>query len=142
MSDISATIEALENQLMRAWMNRQAAELRKLLSRDFLMIVGSDRPQLLDRPSFAEASKGAFACTGFRFREVFVRQHGKCAWFAAGVDLDLKLGRLEWSGPFWVTDLWCKSAIRRRWMLEERSLSRMETNAEVPPAIRDLQLWK
>lgn len=140
-ADISATIEALENQLMRAWMSRQANEVRKLLARDFLMIVGTDRPQLLDRPSFVEASKGAFACSGFRFREVFVRQHGKCAWFAAGVDLELKLGRQEWSGAFWITDLWRKSAIRRNWMLEERSLSRMEGDGELPMAIKSLQLW-
>ena len=141
MADISAIIETLEHRFMRAWMRRDKGEIRKFATRDFMMIVGTEKPQLLDRPSFVEASDAAFSCTGFRFREVCARRHGNCTWFAAGVDLELQLNGKDWSGHFWLTDLWRKSAIKRSWRLAERSLSRTESQAELSDAIKRMQLW-
>lgn len=48
----------------------------------------------------------------------------------------------DWSGPLWVTDLWRKGRVRRRWRIVERVLSRVEDEARVPPAIRSMQLWR
>ncbi|WP_298466100.1 nuclear transport factor 2 family protein [uncultured Erythrobacter sp.] len=141
MSDISAEIETLEHRFMRAWMRADRGEMRKLMLRDFMMIVGAERPQLLDRPSFLDASDRNFACTGYRLREVVARRHGKCAWFTAGIDLEMKLGGREWKGQFWLTDLWRKAAFKRTWKLAERSLSRCEPDEEYSHAIHRLQLW-
>jgi hypothetical protein len=41
-----------------------------------------------------------------------------------------------------VTDLWRKGRVRRNWRMVERVLSRPEDNADVPAAIRSLQLWR
>ena len=48
----------------------------------------------------------------------------------------------DWSGQLWVTDLWRKGRLRRRWRMVERVLSRPDDNKDVPGAIRALQLWR
>ena len=45
-------------------------QMKKLTARDFMMLVGSTPPQLLDRPSFLAAMERGFACTRFAMREV------------------------------------------------------------------------
>lgn len=141
MSDIAATIETLEHRVMRAWMRRETSDLRKLLTRDFMMIVASEPPQLLDRPSLVEASGDAFRCTGFRFHEVCVRSHGRFAWFTAAAELELLIGGREIAGKFWIADLWKRGRVKRSWKLVERSLSRPDADEQLPAAIRALQQW-
>jgi hypothetical protein len=141
MADTLAEIEALELRLMRAWLAQDAKETKKLLGRDFMAMIGTLPPQLLDRPSFLAGIERGFACTRFAFREVFVRQHGKAAWFVAGAELELGLGAKVWSGPFLVTGLWRKGAIGG-WKLAERSLARLEAGEDFAAAIGKLQLWK
>ena len=38
----------------------------------------------------------------------------------------MKLDGGQWSGQFWITDLWRKSSLTRKWNLTERSLSRID----------------
>jgi hypothetical protein len=111
MASSEAEIEALELRLMRAWVARDGKETKKLLARDFMAMIGTLPPQLLDRPSFLGGIERGFAWTRFAMREVFVRQHGKIAWFVAGAELELGLGAKVWTGPFLVTGLWRKGAI-------------------------------
>lgn len=141
MAETAAEIEALALMMMRAWVAGDAKVMKKLTARDFMMLVGSTPPQLLDRPSFLAAMERGFACTRFTFREVVVRAHGKSAWFVAGAELELALGAKAWSGAFLVTDLWRKGAIGG-WKLTERSLARLDPEDGVAVAISKLQLWK
>ncbi len=141
MADIGATIETLENRLMRSWITGNAADVKKLLTRDFTFIAGLARSELLDRPSFVEGVDRGFACSAFRFREVHVKQHGRTAWFAAGCDLELRVASKEWTGQFWLTDLWRKSRLKRTWLLAERSLARVDDDEDIAASIRKLQLW-
>ena len=126
--------------MMRAWVARDAKAMKKLIARDFMMLVGSVPPQLLDRPSFLAAMERGFACTRFSFREVIVRPYGKSAWFVAGAELELALGPKVWSGGFLVTDLWRKGAIGG-WKLAERSLARLDQTDGLAPSLSRLQLW-
>lgn len=141
MADPTAEIEALTLGTMRAWVAGDAKALKKLLARDFMMLVGSTPPQLLDRPSFLAAAGQGFACTRFTTREVIGRSHGKTAWLSAGAELDLALGPKTWRGGFLLSDLWRKGAIGG-WKLAERSLARMDGDETLAPAISRLQLWK
>lgn len=141
MADIAAEIEALALTAMRAWVAGDAKAMKKLTARDFMMLLGSTPPQLLDRPSFLVAMERAFACTRFTFREVIVRPYGKSAWFIAGAELELALGSKVWTGGFLVTDLWRKGTIGG-WKLAERSLARLDPDASLAPDIARLQLWK
>ncbi|OBV11786.1 nuclear transport factor 2 family protein [Erythrobacter dokdonensis] len=141
MADVAGQIEALELRLMRAWLAGDAKETKKLLGRDFMAMIGTLPPQLLDRPSFLAGIERGFACTRFAFHEVFVREHGKSAWFVAGAELELGLGAKVWSGPFLVTGLWRKGAIGG-WKLAERSLAQLEAGDNLAAAVGKLQLWK
>ena len=136
-----AEIEALVLGQMRAWVAGDSKAMKKLLARDFMMLVGSTPPQLLDRPSFLEAMARGFACTRFAFREVVVRRHGKSAWFVAGAELELAFGPRVWSGGFLVTDLWRKGAIGGL-KLAERSIARLDPDDGIAVAVSKLQLWK
>ena len=127
---------------MRAWMRRDLGEIRSIAARDFMMIVAADPAQLLDRPSFTEAISGPYTCTGFRFHEVCVRKHGRFAWFSAAADLEMRVGGRDFSGKFWISDLWRKGRVKRGWRLIERSLSRTDGDEQVSGAIRQLQLWR
>ena len=136
-----AEIEALALAAMRAWVASDAKAMKKLLARDFMMLVGSTPPQLLDRPSFLAAVERGFSCQRFAFREVIVRRHGKSAWFVAGAELELAFGSKVWSGGFLLTDLWRKGAIGG-FRLAERSLARLDPDDSVAVALSKLQLWK
>lgn len=141
MGDVAGEIEALELRLMRAWVAGDAKEAKKLLARDFMAMVGTLPPQILDRPSFLAGVERDFACTRFAFREVFVRQYGKSSWFVAGAELELVLGAKAWKGPFLLTGLWRKGAIGG-WKLAERSLARLDEGEGLAAAVGKLQLWK
>lgn len=141
MADTAGEIEALEVRLMRAWLAGDAAGTKKLLARDFMAMIGTLPPQLLDRPSFVAGIERGLACTRFAFHEVFVRQHGKSAWFVAGAELELGLGAKLWQRPFLITGLWRKGAIGG-WKLAERSLARLDEGDNLAAAVGKLQLWK
>ena len=141
MAVSQAEIEALALSAMRAGVAGDAKALKKLMAREFMMMVGSLPPQILDRPSFLAAIERGFACTRFTFREVIVRAHGKAAWLVAGAELELALGPKVWSGGVLITDRWRKGAIGG-WKLAERSLARIDNDDSIAPAVGRLQLWK
>ncbi|MFL0671784.1 MAG: nuclear transport factor 2 family protein [Erythrobacter sp.] len=140
MADTAADIEALALNLMRGWVAGDPKAIKKLLHRDFVMMVGTLPPQLLDRPSFVAGVERGFACTRFAFHEIFVRQHGKAAWFVAGAELEFRLGTKQWAGRFLVTDLW-RCGTLGGWKLAERSLARLDEGEPLPGAVKALQLW-
>nr|WP_298927446.1 nuclear transport factor 2 family protein [uncultured Erythrobacter sp.] len=140
MADIEAMIEAQELRFLQSWMHRDAGAIRDIAARDFMMMVGSNPPELLDRPSFVAAAEDGFRCTGFRLGQAFVRRHGRCAWYAAGAKLDLELGRTEWTGDFMLTGLWRKSRFKG-WKLAEHSVSQTSKDERFTQAVRSLQMW-
>ncbi|WP_265570512.1 DUF4440 domain-containing protein [Sphingomicrobium nitratireducens] len=142
MADISSKIETLEHQLMRGWIQGDTRVIRKLTRRDMMLIVGAQKSLLLDRPSWIEAARTRWTVSAYRFRDVFVRKHGYTAWFAAAADLEMKLDGGDWSGTFWITDCWRLSNLTYKWNLAERSVSRIDTDEDIPGAIRQLQLWR
>lgn len=141
-ADLDQNFEVLENRLMRAWMHRDARDVKALVSGDFIFMFGTKPPVLLDRPSFIAGLEDRFVCEGFRFQEVTARKYGKSVWFSGHVELELRVGQHKWAGNFLITDLWRKSAIRRRWMLAERSLAPVENDSRLSDAIRAMQLWR
>lgn len=140
MADTAAEIETLALGVMRAWIAGDAKAIKKLLHRDFVMMVGTLPPQLLDRPSFVAGVEREFGCTRFAFHEILVRQYGKAAWFVAGAELEFRVGASAWEGRFLVTDLW-RCGTLGGWKLAERSLARLDDNARLADGVRALQLW-
>lgn len=142
MAVSEAEIEALALGAMRAWVAGDVKAMKKLTKRDFLVLIGSTPPQLLDRPSFLAAMERGFTCTRFAFREVIARQHRDAAWFVAGAELDLVLGKREWNGAFLVSGLWRHGGWGRKWKLADLSLARLDPDKDRAADLARLQLWK
>lgn len=141
MADLSPIIETLEHRWMRAWVGRDVKTLKAITSRRFRLVVGSKPSVMLDQKSFIEAVPDGFECSSYRFGDIYVRDLGGLAIFATQLELTATIGGEDFSGPLWVTDLWRKSKVRRKWTLVERVLSKPEDRASIPAAVRSLQLW-
>lgn len=142
MADLSPVIETLEHRWMRAWVSDDARALKQLTARNFRMVVGSKPSAILDYKSWVEAAANRFKCDSYRFGDIYVRDLGAFAVFATQLEIKASMDGHDWSGRYWVTDLWRKGRVRRNWRMVERVLSRPEDNADVPAAIRSLQLWR
>ena len=142
MDEFASLIEALEHRWMRSWIQRDRKQMKLLAARDFIFLLGAHHPVMLDRASWLDAASGRFRCSGYRFEEVYVRRHGRVAVFAARMMIEAQLGGHEWSGATWVTDLWKRSPVRRKWQLIERSVARPDSDEHVAAEIRALQLWR
>jgi len=142
VSDLEPEFEMLETRLMRAWMQRDAKAIRTLTHNDMIIMFGITPPVLLDQPSFVGGAEGSLRCEGFRFNEMTARKYGKCVWFVAHIDLELRVGQEEWKGKFLLTDLWRKALFPRKWKLAERSLSPVSENEKLSDVIHSMQLWR
>jgi ketosteroid isomerase-like protein len=142
MSDLTPVIETMEHRWMRAWVNRDVKALKAITAKDFILLTGSKPPAILDRPSWLEAAAKRYDCSSYRFGDIYGRDLGGVALFAAALELKATMDGADWSGALWVTDLWRKGRVRRGWKMVQRIVSRADDNAKLPAAIRALQLWK
>ena len=142
MADLTPVIETMENRWMRAWVNRDPKALKGITASSFIFLTGSRPPQILDRRSWLDAMGARFDCTSYRFSDIYVRDLGTVALFAARMELDATLDGNAWPRNAWVTDVWQKGRVRREWKLAQRILSRTDDSPDLPKAIRALQLWK
>ena len=62
--------------------------------------------------------------------------------FATQLTMEATIDGHDWTGQFWVTDIWRKGSIRRQWRMIERVISRPDEDSQVPGAVRALQLWR
>ena len=123
-------------------MARDRAGMKSLASGDFVFLLGGKDSAVLDRASWLEGSTKRLQCEAYRFHDIEVRQHKRCAIFAARMSFEGRIGRAEWKGDLWLTDLWRRGRIRRSWKLVERIVSRAEGDAELGGEVTALQLWK
>jgi len=142
MADLSPVIETMEHRWMRAWVTGDMKTLKALTSRNFRMVIGSKPAMILDFKSWIEAAPKRFQCQSYRFGDIYVRNVGSVVIFATQLEIKASMDGHDWSGRYWVTDLWRKGRVRRKWNMIERVLSRPEDNEDVPAAIRSLQLWR
>ena len=142
MTDLTPVIETLETRLMRAWVQRDAKALKAVTARNFMLLMGSTKPTILDARSWVEAATTRYLCSSYRFGNIYVRDLGGVAIFASQLDLQATLDDVDWSGNFWITDVWMKGRIRRGWRLAQRVVSLPDDDSEVPVGIRALQLWR
>ncbi|MEE1876323.1 nuclear transport factor 2 family protein [Altererythrobacter litoralis] len=142
MDEFAAQIEELEHQWMRRWMARDRKGMKALATNEFVFLLGGQTSAMLDRPSWLEATTSRFLCTGYRFRDIYVRRHKKLAVFAARMSIEARLGPKKIEGDVWITDLWQQGGIRRKWRLVERTMSRPDTTPELPEIIHEMQLWR
>ena len=141
MVDLPA-LETLVNRWMRAWVTRDLRALKALTSRNFMFVLGAQPCVILDAKSWLEAASTRFRCDSYRFRDIFARSQGSLALFAAQVEVEGSADGQDWSGRMWMTDVWRRGTVRRSWRLTEKIISRPEEDAQIPTAIRAMQLWR
>lgn len=127
---------------MRAWIRGDTRTLKALTSRNFRLVLGSKPCVMLDARSWLAGAGNHFQCESYRFGDIYAREIGGMKVFATQLDLKATMDGQDWSGEYWVTDLWRRSTVRRKWLLVERLLSRPDDRPDVPGAIRSLQLWR
>ena len=142
MADLLPVIETMENRWMRAWVQRDLKDLKSLTASKFMLLMGSKPPVILDAKSWLEAATTRWLCKSYRFGDIYVRDVGGYALFASQMELKATMDGHDWSGTFWVTDLWTKSRVRRGWRMVERVVSRPEDKKDVAAGIKSLQLWR
>ena len=142
MADLTPEIETQENRWMRAWVQRDARTLKSVTASDFILLVGSKPPVILDQKSWLEAATKRWLCTSYRYGDIYVRKVGGVALFASQLELKASIDGEDWSGTYWVTAVWRKGRIRRGWRMAQRVVSRIDDNPKLPAAVRPLQLWK
>lgn len=142
MDEFASQIEILAHQWMRAWLQRDKRAMKALAARDFIFLFGAEQVAMLDRASWLEAATTRLRCSSYRFNEIYVRRHGRIAMFATRMTIDARIGGREWSGDTWVTNLWQRGRIRKKWKLVESTLSRPDSDPTLPDEIRSLQLWR
>ena len=142
MANLMPIIETLENRWMRAWINGDSKTLKALTSRNFRMVMGSRPAAILDSPSWLEAARTRFLCDSYRFGDIYVRDVGAVAVFATQMTMRATMDDKDWSGDYWVTDIWRKSRVRRQWRMVERILSRPDDDRQLAAGIKSLQLWR
>ena len=142
MAEILPVIETMENRWMRAWVGRDARELKSLTASNFRMVIGSKPSVILDARSWLDAAVSRYRCTSYRFGDMYARDLGPVAVFATQLDLKAAIDGHDFSGEIWVTDVWRKSRVRRKWKMIERVVSRPQDNKQISVAVRSLQLWR
>ena len=142
MANLMPIIETLENRWMRAWINGDIKTLKSLTARNFRMVMGSRPAAILDTPSWLEAATTRYVCKSYRFGDIYVRDVGSVAVFATQMTIRATMDDQDWSGDYWVTDIWRKSRVRRQWQMVERILSRPDSDRQYAAGIKSLQLWR
>jgi len=104
--------------------------------------MGSKPSAILDASSWLEAAAGRFVCKSYRFGDVYARRVGSIAVFATQLELKAEMDGHDWSGLYWITDVWQRSRVRRNWQIIERVISRPVETPDASAAIRSLQLWR
>ena len=127
---------------MRAWVNRDLKALKAVTASNFILLMGSKPPAILDRPSWLEAASKRYDCSSYRFGDIYVRDLGPAAIFSAPIEMKATMDGHDWSGQFWITDFWRKGRVRRSWKMAQRVVSRTNDDSQVSAAIRSLQLWR
>jgi hypothetical protein len=142
MSDLAAVIEALEHRWMRAWIAGDVPTLRLLTARKFRMVFATKPCVILDAPSWLKGAADRFQCEAYRFGDTYVSRSGPVAVFATQLQIVASVRGADLSGELWVTSLWSKAGLRRRWQMSQRVVSRVHEDVEVSRAIASLQLWR
>ena len=127
---------------MRAWINGDAKALKALTARNFRMVIAARPSVILDYKSWVDAATTRYLCSSYRFGDIYVRDLGALTIFATRMEIEARMDGHDWSGEYWITDLWRKSKVRRNWRLVERVVSRPDENPDAAAAIQSLQLWR
>lgn len=106
MTGIAAVIEECSNHWMQAWVSQDRAVLEESLALDFALTVSAMPERRMDRALWL-AICDTYRCSSFTYRGVQVRELGPgIAVMSAIADQQARLGEVDRSGSFFLTDVW------------------------------------
>ena len=101
MADLTPHIETMENRWMRAWVQRDVRTLKSITAKDFILLTASRPPAILDRPSWLEAVGKRYFCSAYSFGDIYVRDWGPVALFAAPLELKATMDGASGAAGSW-----------------------------------------
>jgi hypothetical protein len=106
VTGIAAVIEECSNHWMQAWVSQDRAVLEESLALDFALTVSAMPERRMDRALWL-ATCDTYRCSSFTYRGVQVRELGPgIAVMSAIADQQARLGEVDRSGSFFLTDVW------------------------------------
>ena len=106
MTDFAATVEERSDRWMQAWVRQDRTVLEDSLASDFALIVSANPTQRFERALWL-ATCDTYLASSFVYREVQVRQLSPgIAVMSAVADQQARLGEVDRSGSFFLTDVW------------------------------------
>jgi len=120
MNDI-ATIEALQEAWMQAWLDGDRATIEGILAPGFLLrSIQTDT--LVERATWIEnAVNGRIRGTAFAYRDMRVTVDGDTAVTDSLLTFEATIDGKDWSTKAWCTDVWSRRAIG--WQVVKRHSS-------------------
>lgn len=138
MTDLAATIEALSDRWMQAWVRKDRAALEDSLAPDFALVVSATPNRQLDRSSWLATATTRYTCSEFRYRDVQVRDLGQgIASMSAIAEFSAEIGGIKRNGPLFVTDVW-RRGNDGRWQVCARYSSHPEPPGSSSAAVQSL----
>jgi hypothetical protein len=106
VTDVASTIEERSSRWMQAWVLQDRAVLEDSLALDFALIVSAKAQQRMERDRWL-ATSYTYRCSSFAYRCVQVREIGPgTAVMSAIADQQARMGEIDRSGSFFLTDVW------------------------------------
>ena len=104
MEEAEEIIVKLEKEWMEAWIAKDIAKCKEIISDDFLL--SSARGNLINKDQWLEAAGSIIVGEEFNWLEIRVRQYGNTAVVNAKTTQKAHVGNDDWSGTFLITDVW------------------------------------
>lgn len=106
MTDVAAAIEERSRRWMQAWVEQDRAVLEDSLAPDFALVVSANPQQRMERDRWL-ATCDVYLCSSFAYRGVQVRELASgIAVMSAIADQQARMGEVDRSGSFFLTDVW------------------------------------
>ncbi|HSR00659.1 MAG TPA: nuclear transport factor 2 family protein [Sphingomicrobium sp.] len=103
---LEATIRQCSERWMQAWVAQDRTTLEDSLAADFALIVSADPDQRFERSRWL-ATCDTYRCSTFAYRGVQVRELAPgIAVMSAIAEQQARMGEVDRSGSFFVTDVW------------------------------------
>ena len=136
MANLHPTHRDPRTRWMRAWIIWRFQALKALTARNFRMVMAAEAKRDPRRKSWVEAATTRYLVLVLPLRRHLRARHWRDDDLRDPARIEATMDGHDWSGEYWITDLWRKSRVRRNWRMVERVVSRPEEKPDAAAAIR------
>ena len=122
------TLTRLERRFMEATQRRDAEFLERHLGEEFTLTTGRPGAEVRGRAEWLDVTQQSYAIESFEFEKLDVRVYGHVAVVASRYRQEARMGVLERSGSYLMTDVWIRR--KGRWQLVCRHATALAPRTE------------